>query len=345
MAARARKVCAIAVVYAALAAVHDGRAHAQAPETGIKGVVRVRAKAIRADESRGVGGIPVWYEFVPGESASFLVTAGHSDRENRELCSAGSSGPLNFLPADQQANIAHQEATALYIWHIDVRMIEVRASSMAVDVSWQRTSRGGPDERLQYSQRLVLQQDESRVIDLIHTPPGGDCLGVVVEVEAGITDAPALAAKAVEWDLWASTGPKTSARQKIRSAQGETAAFMFDALAIPGSDNDEYVVFAGTVTGRARQDGNVDIAIDVRPMTTTREKAAERIATMKNQGQRGSNVTALRKDFTAKPGEAVKIVVPMFLQRKTTNPANGRSGFAMVEPVYEMSITVQALVR
>ena len=69
------------------------------------------------------------------------------------------------------------------------------------------------------------------------------------------------------------------------------------------------------------------------------------MATLKNQRQRGSVVTTLRKNFTAKPGEAVKIVVPMFLPRKATNPASGRTGFSMVEPVYEMSITVQAVVR
>ena len=69
-------------------------------------------------------------------------------------------------------------------------MIKVRASSIAVDVSWPRTSRGSPDERLQYSPRLVLHQDESPVIDLIHTSPGGDCLGVAVEVEAGAPEDP-----------------------------------------------------------------------------------------------------------------------------------------------------------
>jgi len=145
--------------------------------------------------------------------------------------------------------------------------------------------------------------------------------------------------------MWATTGPKTSARQKLRSVQGETTPFMFDALAIPGSDNDAHVVFSGTVTGRARQDGNVDVAIDVRPLTETGARVAELIATLKNQRQRRGGSTPLRKNFTAKPGEAVKIVVPIFLPRKTTNPATGRGGFSMVEPVYEMSITVQALVR
>jgi len=182
MRARIRKASAIAVVCAAIAVTHSGLAYSQTPETGIKGVVRVRAKPIRADESRGVGGVPVWYEFMPGESTSFLVTAGRSDRDNRDLCAGGASGPLPFIPAEQQADIARQEARALYIWHVDVRMIEVRANSIVVDVSWQRTSRGSPDERLQYSQRLVLQQDESRVVDLIHAAPGGDCLGVQVEV-------------------------------------------------------------------------------------------------------------------------------------------------------------------
>jgi len=101
---------------------------------------------------------------------------------------------------------------------------------------------------------------------------------------------------------------------------------MFDTLAIPGSDNDEHVLFSGAVTGRVRQDGNVDVAIDVRLMTTRRVSQAELIATLKNQRQRRGDITPLRK-----------IVVPMFLPRNTTNPASGRRD--------EMSIMVQVLVR
>jgi len=101
---------------------------------------------------------------------------------------------------------------------------------------------------------------------------------------------------------------------------------MFDTLAIPGSDNDEHVLFSGAVTGRVRQDGNVDVAIDVRPMTTKRVSQAELIATLKNQRQRRGDITPLRK-----------IVVPMFLPRNTTNPASSRRD--------EMSIMVQVLVR
>jgi hypothetical protein len=339
------KLVAAVVVACVVGAANQQHASAQTVETGFKGVVRVRAKPIRADERRGVGGVPVWYEFQPGESTSFLVTAGRTDRENRDLCAAGASGPLPFIPSDQQANIARQEATALYVWHVDIRMIEVRANSLTFELSWQRTSRTAPDERLQYSQRVVLQQDESRVIDLVRGAPGGDCLGVMVQVEAGIIDAPSLTGKVVEWDLWATTGPKTSARQKLRSVQGDTTTFTFDSVAIPGSDNDEHVLFSGTVTGRVRQDGNIDVAIDVRPTTTQRQSQAELIAMIKSNQQRRGDIATLRKSFTAKPGEAVKIVVPMFLPRATTNSASGRKTTELVEPVYEVSITVQAQVR
>jgi hypothetical protein len=167
----------------------------------------------------------------------------------------------------------------------------------------------------------------------------------MVQVEAGIIDAPSLTGKVVEWDLWATTGPKTSARQKLRSVQGDTTTFTFDSVAIPGSDNDEHVLFSGTVTGRVRQDGNIDVAIDVRPTTTQRQSQAELIAMIKSNQQRRGDIATLRKSFTAKPGEAVKIVVPMFLPRATTNSASGRKTTELVEPVYEVSITVQAQVR
>ena len=337
-----RTVVAIVVACVALVAAQEGLANVQKAEMGFKGVVRVRARAIYADPRRFGAGAPVWYEFAVGESTSFLATAG---REGRDMCGAGVSGPLPFIAPDLQGSVARQEAAALYVWHLEIRMIEVHASTVTFDLSWQRTSRAAPDERLQYSQRLTLKQDESRTVDLLHAAPGSDCLGVEVVVEAGITDEPSLLGKIVEWDLWASTGPKTTARQRLRSVQGDAAEFTFDSLAIPGSDNDEYVLFSGIVTGRVRLDGNIDVALDVRPMTIKRVSQAELIATFRNQRQRRGDVTPLRKNFTAKPGEAVKIVVPMFLPRKTTNSVTGRSTTEMVEPVYEMSITVQAQVR
>jgi hypothetical protein len=340
-----RAVAAVAVTCAALAAAHADLAYAQAGETGFKGVVRVRARSIYADlpYPNAYPGGAMWYEFVGGETASFLATAG---REGRDLCTTGVSGPLMYVAPNLQPNVARQEAGALYAWHVDVHLLEVNANTISVDVSWQRTARASPDERVQYSQRLKLRQGESQTIDLIHAPaPASNCLGAEVLVEAGILDEPSLQGKVVEWDLWASTGPKTTARQRFRSVQGTTAEFTFDSLAIPGSENDEHVLFAGTVTGRVRLDGNIDVAVELRPMTAERISQAELIAQLNSRRQRFGDLATLRKTFTAKPGEAVKVVVPMSVRRTTTNPTTGRTITTSAPAVYESSITVQAQVR
>src|SRR5207237_4714237 len=100
----------------------------------------------------GLAGQTVWYDCLPGESMGFLVTAGH----NGNLCQARAAGP--FVPGapEFQAQTAQQKASAQYVWDIDVRMIDVQASSTTFELSWQRTSRASPDERLQYSRRLSL---------------------------------------------------------------------------------------------------------------------------------------------------------------------------------------------
>ena len=340
-------VAAVVVMCAALAAVHADAAYAQSGETGFRGVVRVRLRPIYADlpfPNYLSGGV-MWYEFTAGDTASFLATAGREGPQVRDVCATAVSGPLMFVAANQQPSVARQEAGAAYAWHVDVRLLEVSANTIAVDVSWQRTSHAAPDERVQYSQRLNLRQGESRTIDLIHVP-GSNCLGAELVVEGDIVDEPAVQGKIVEWDLWASTGPKTTARQRLRSVQGNTTQFAFDSLAVPGSEREEHVFFAGTVTGRVRQDGNIDVALELRPTTTKRISQAELIAMMNTQRQRyGGEFSTLRKVFTAKPGEAVKVVVPMSISRTTTNPSTGRPTTTYVPAVYESSITVQAQVR
>src|SRR5262249_32795756 len=156
-------------------------------------------------------------------------------------------------------------------------------------------------------------------------------------VEAGILDEPSVQGKTLEWDLWASTGPKTTARQRFRSVQGSTAEFTFDALTIPGGENDERVLFAGKVTGRVRLDGNIEAAVEVRPSRGQRMSQAELIALQNSGRQRYGDRTALQKPFTAKPGEAVKIVVPMSVRRTTTNPATGRATTTSAPAPYESS--------
>jgi len=271
-----------------------------------------------------------------------MVSAGH----NEELCRIGAAGPMPFTSPEFQTWAAKEEASAQYVWHFDVRMLDVNASSIAFELSWQRTSRASPEERLRYSQKLTLRQGESRPIDLLHGAPGSSCVGVTIFAEADITDDPSLAGKTIEWDIWASTGPKTTARLRLKSVQGESAEFRFEPLAVPGSEPDEWRMFFGTVTGRVLLDGSVDVAIDVRQLTTQRiVSQLESSAMIKRFGQRGGGGISLGKSFTAKPGEAVKIVVPTGLTRRTTDPTTGLVRLESAPLVYQISITVQAQVR
>jgi hypothetical protein len=339
-------VAAVAVASAALAAVHADIAHAQGGETGFKGVVRVRARPIYADlpYPNADSGAQMWYEFTAGDTASFLATAGREGPQGRDVCATAVSGPLMFVAANQQPSVARQESGATYAWHVDVRLLDVTANTIRVEVSWQRTSRAAPDDRVQYSQRLNLKQGESRTVDLVHVA-GSSCIGAEIVVEGDILDEPAVQGKSIDWDLWASTGPKTTGRQRVRSAQGNTAEFMFEPLPIPGSEIDEHVLFVGTATGRVRLDGNIDVSVSLRPVRGGRMSQAELIATVKGQRQRYGDLPSLLKTFVAKPGEAVKIVVPMSITRTTTNPATGRPTTTNAPAVYESSITVQAQVR
>jgi hypothetical protein len=333
----------VAFASVALAAALPEHASAQTVETGFRGLVRIRMVSDYPFENPFGGGFGkvLLYDFLPGESQSFLVTAGHSGN----LCQTGASGPLPIATPELQTRLAQQEASAQYVWHIDVHMIEVGASSITFDLSWQRTSRA-PDERLQYSHRVTLRQDESRAVDLLHGAPGGSCLGVTLLVEGGLTDDPSLQGKIVEWDVWGGVGSTTS-RQKLRSVQGEAGEFRFDPIAVPGQANGREVFLSGTVTGRVRLDGNIDVAIFVRRMTMQKISQAELIALLRKQRERGTDGGGFRKNFTAKPGETVKIVLPRnaVSQVTATGPVTGRPIVNSVPEAFETSITVQARVR
>jgi hypothetical protein len=339
---RSKRIAALALVSALSAAVRPQPVSAQAVETGFKGIVRIRVVANSGTESPRLSSQVVWYDFLPGESKSFMATAGH----NGDLCRTGAAGPLPFSTPDFQAWAAKEEASAQYVWHFDVRMIEVMASSITFELSWQRTSRVSPDERLRYSQRLTLRQGDARPVDLVHGASGSPCSNVTIFAEADIADDPSLVGKTIEWDLWASTGPKTTSRQRLRSVQGEAAEFKFEPLAEPGSEPEEWAIFYGTVTGRVRVDGSVDVAIDVRQMRIQRIMSQIELSEMfRKRRQRGADPLPIGKSYTAKPGEAVKIVVPTGLTRRTTDPATGRTRIELAPPVYPMSLTLQAQVR
>src|SRR5439155_6922852 len=226
---------AIVAVCAVFGAFGAERASAQIVDTGLKGLVRIRVVSNPTNDGSALRNQTVYYDLLPGESKSFMVTAGH----NGDLCQTGAAGPLPFTSADFQAWAAQEEASAQYVWHLDVRMMEVKAGSITFDLSWQRTSRVGSDERLRYSRRLTLRQDQTTPIDLLHSPPGKNCANVVIFAEAGIRSDPSLLAKTLEWSVWASTGPKTTAHQTFKSVHGEAADFKFEPLTVPGSDNGE----------------------------------------------------------------------------------------------------------
>lgn len=333
---RSSLIAAVAIVGSLSAGVLPQQASAEAVDTGLKGIVRIRVVSNSGGETPRRSNQTVWYDFLPGESKSFMATAGHAG----DLCRTGAAGPLPFTGAEFQAWAAKEEASAQYVWHFDVHMIEVKASSITFELSWQRTSRASSDEQLRYSQRLILRQGDARPIDLLHGTSGSPCSDVTIFAESDITDDPALVGKMIEWDLWATTGPKTTSRQKLRSVQGEAADFRFEPLAEPGSEPDEWAVFYGTVTGRVRLDGTIDVAIDARQLRTPRIMSPiELTAMFKKFQERGADPLSIGKNYTAKPGEAVKIVVPASLTRRTAK------GFESVPPVYPMSITVRAQVR
>jgi hypothetical protein len=152
----------------------------------------------------------------------------------------------------------------------------------------------------------------------------------VIEVSASIADDRVLSGKTLEWDVWLSSGANVEpAHRAFTSPQGESAAFEFEPLAtnqtLPGGE----ILFAqvyGQVRGRVRSDGSIDIALNMNRLVDVDLGSGSRgVRPPRNAIRTGSG----QKNFTLKPGETVKIVLPKIASAALS----------------DMSITVRARAR
>ena len=328
---------------------HGARAQTQPSANGLKASVGIRITPNRQTDRPG--GTYIGDDMLPAESSRFNVAVGNGS----DLCTSSVWSSSSPTPASIQAFAEKQEASAHYVWRFDVRMLEVVTDRIKFEIAWQRTSRVVPGELLRQTQQLTMREGESRPIDLLHGTPGSDCISVALEVTASISDIGGPVGKTLEWDLWLSPSAQAQpVHRALTSNQGESAAFQFDPMPVsavqPGGTADGATVHIyGQLRGRVRADGNIDVALTTSRWVSYGSSRPPTIVSRRPGPAGGSG----QKNFTIKPGEAVKIVLPPFTNVLIqTDPVTGarRGAVTMAPPTSappanEMSITVQARVR
>jgi hypothetical protein len=326
-------------------------AQTQPPGNDLKASVGIRVRPNRQNDRPG--GTYVGDDMLPGESSRFNVAVGNGS----DLCpsSVWTSSSTSPPSATMQAFAEKEEASAHYVWRFEVRMLEVVTDRIKFEITWQRTSRVVPGELLQRTQQLTMREGESRPIDLLHGTPGSDCISVALEVTASISDLSGPLGKALEWDLWLSPSAQAqSVHRALTSHQGESAAFRFDPMPVsavqPGVAADGGTVHIyGQLRGRVRADGSIDVALTTDRWVSYGSSLPPTILARRPGPAGGSG----QKNFTMKPGEAVKIVLPPFSNVLIqADPVTGarRGAVTVAAPTRakaanEMSITIQAHVR
>lgn len=330
----------------------ETRAQTSPSSGGLKATVAVRMTPSRQSERRG--GASVSSDMVAGESKRMNVTAGHGN----DLCVTGTwMSESGNLPPSFKAKIDEQEADSLYVWRLDVSMREVATDKIVFDVVWERTSRSTPSESIRRTERITLREGEPHTIDLVHSAQNNDCMRVMVDIVAYVTEDPELHGKTLDWDLWFSGPLTTPVHRTVTSPQGESAAFQFEPVATTitqpgGKVNSTMVHVYGQLRGRVRADGTIDVALTAHRLVNAGQNSARFPRWLSRPANSG------QKNFIVSPGEAIKIVLPPInatppVQFQTDPVTGQRTVTAAPRPAQstgapaanEMSITVQARVR
>ena len=238
------------------------------------------ATSIRADIEQGSAATPALYASIqalersgPGgaeASASWDLstttvarpTVGAGSAQYTSLC-AMSSGGAQFQPGTRVG------------WAVEGRLLSTDTDGARVAVRWTRkvldpSLVGVEDLVREYETRL--HEGTRMVIDFLRPPAGDseDCDGVVVKMWLEFRDPPELAGEVLDYDVWLvhydAAGREVLERSRGRTLHGESLDYLFPRLRYTAdgrlsADGAITADYAGSVRGRIRPDGRIDLAL------------------------------------------------------------------------------------
>jgi hypothetical protein len=263
-----------------------------AQERAAKAHVDVRVAGTIRSEATGVPSATAGGDLAIGDAGTYSV---HGDF-------AGATGAGGWPAATSDTSFA---------WRVEARLLSVKTDLIEVSLTWGRYRRGaGSDAPEAGDGRVVsLKAGQKHVLDLVQSDaPRSRVANLIVEVEAKQVEDLAYAGMAIGYDLWLvhenRAGQKTTRRVQTVGAQGEKVGFPFprlgfelDGTVVPRSSNPPLTVAVdGTILGRMRPDGAIDLVVDSRLWTGCRDGGL---------GGGGG-----RKEFVARDGETVAVDLP-----------------------------------
>ena len=273
----------------------DGRVAADIREGGgAIPTLRLSIRTLHPDSPGGVEASPSW-QLSRDNVAAPTVTAGSADYA--DLCAVGAGRAL--------------EPGIRVGWQVEGRLLDVDTSGARVWIRWTRRvldSRvvDAGDVVREYEARLT--DGENFVLDLVRPPAGTnpECDGVVVQMGLKFSEAPNLANAVLDYDVWLvhreANGLEVLDRMSGRGLQGHSVDYLFkrlryDAGGYPDAAGPVDVELRGSVKGRVRPDGQIDLAVG----------ASRTVLKSRIGNSRGGN-----KQATVSDGETIELEMPPY---------------------------------
>jgi hypothetical protein len=232
------------------------------------------------------------------EAAQFLTVSLQSDMI--APCSTQLQMPAAPLGAD--------DSTASAEWRVQATPVSTNDEEATVDVRLERrVPRAGVllEGDLVQERRLVLRDRDRGILDVVRRAgdPSRVCDSFAIGVELRFTSIDDVQDAGLGFDLWLidRAAGDAVARAHTQARQGADATYAFAPQTLTGAAGDVTVVVGGTVTGRARNDGSIDLTFDT-GLSAGRPS--------------GSRSGVGRKRLMVRPGETIEFEMPESLKPK-----------------------------
>lgn len=272
---------------------------------GAQPVLAMTAYSVAADGSTvaSAGGDD---PLAAGKAITHYLYAGKAGQEG--LCSSGSAdGTITDLET--------LLGRAAHVWKVTTTGVKYEAGRQTFDLEWARyAAASGAVPVVSRKQRLTLAQAQTYTLDLLHnTSPDCRTASIVLELEAGAREDPALANTVLHYDVWLvrrdASGKKETRQFVLTGKQGAAVPFAFASLVgeVPALQANQYdfsvrTDISGELRGRIGANGRLTLEL------TTRRQ--DRLYHPAQDPSSNPGLGAGRKVLEVAEGEAVEIELP-----------------------------------